>query len=538
MGQSPHRHRAPHCRCCSRRRHLTRLACVLTQQRDCIARTRHLGLTRSTVFAAQDSLAEVHQGAHVGTQVARQRAPLQKDAQQQCQPTGGDHAGHCQQTTHPAGIGVSAIADLPDAVRHFHGTLGQRTVLPTRPLRQDIATVTTLHQLQPPLECRRLLEQAHQKTHVPGSEQDTGIATRHIHRQCHCEVRCTAFYLVNFGSRRPATVDGTPQQIQAGIAQRRGAGGIRLAGVTRQQAHLQQAGDTLLYHSFFRLYRRRIPATQRCGGTTFAQHKGKQVTARSDRSRKSCGYGLGDALRSGPRTPACTALDGLLRKQGHHHHQCNTHQQRRQQIDDEGTSALSSTRLRRRLVHVSIYQAHVAVSRPVNDPSIDVTGTTRRALMPSGMPETTGPTIALIEFLHLFENRAHHRDQDQLCDAFADLDPKRGMPAIPAGHVKLTLIIRVDQADQIAQHDTVLMPQSRTRQDDSCQRRIRNVDGDPGGDQLRLTGPQFQRTVQHRPQVHSGRPVGGVVRQREAVAQAGIKYFQLQSVHQNGPRSN
>ena len=78
--------------------------------------------------------------------------------------------------------------------------------------------------------------------------------------------------------------------------------------------------------------------------------------------------------------------------------------------------------------------------------------------VPSGMSKTTGPTIALIEFLHLLRsNTARTTGIRTSCAMRSPISiRKSGMPAIPAGHVKLALIIRVDQADQIAQHDAVL----------------------------------------------------------------------------------
>ena len=155
------------------------------------------------------------------------------------------------------------------------------------------------------------------------------------------------------GDRGSATVDCSPQQIQARIPQRGRTGRVWLAGIKRQQAHLQQAGDAPLQHCFLGVNGRRVGAAQSRGSATFAQRQGEQVTAGGDRPGEPFGDHLGNTLRSGTRAPARTVLNGLLRKQGHHHHQCDTHQQRRQQIHHKGASALPAAGLRSRLVCVS-----------------------------------------------------------------------------------------------------------------------------------------------------------------------------------------
>ena len=40
--------------------------------------------------------------------------------------------------------------------------------------------------------------------------------------------------------------------------------------------------------------------------------------------------------------------------------------------------------------------------------------------MPAGVSKTACPAVALVEFVHLLENRAYHRDQHQLRDALTD----------------------------------------------------------------------------------------------------------------------
>ena len=61
----------------------------------------------------------------------------------------------------------------------------------------------------------------------------------------------------------------------------------------------------------------------------------------------------------------------------------------------------------------------------------------------------------------------------------------------------------------------MFMPQSRTRKDGSCQSRLADVDGYPGGDQFAVAGFQRKRSIQAGSQVQTGRAGGGIFGQRE-----------------------
>jgi hypothetical protein len=72
--------------------------------------------------------------------------------------------------------------------------------------------------------------------------------------------------------------------------------------------------------------------------------------------------------------------------------------------------------------------------------------------------EAAGASDTLLEAWHDRELELHDGDYDQLRNSLAGLDPKRRAPAVPARDHELTLVVGIDQANEIAEHDTVLMP--------------------------------------------------------------------------------
>ncbi len=85
------------------------------------------------------------------------------------------------------------------------------------------------------------------------------------------------------------------------------------------------------------------------------------------------------------------------------------------------------------------------------------------------MTEATAAALTGIKFGDAFKFDLHHRHEDHLRNAFANFDGKSTAATIPAGNENLALIIRVDQTDQIAKHDTVFVPQTGARQQDCRQ---------------------------------------------------------------------
>ena len=77
----------------------------------------------------------------------------------------------------------------------------------------------------------------------------------------------------------------------------------------------------------------------------------------------------------------------------------------------------------------------------------------------SGMAEAARAPLGGVEVIHPLPARLHNGYEDQLRDTHAGLDAEFGLGAVPAGDVDLSLVVAVDQANQVAQHDAVLVTQ-------------------------------------------------------------------------------
>ena len=127
--------------------------------------------------------------------------------------------------------------------------------------------------------------------------------------------------------------------------------------------------------------------------------------------------------------------------------------------------------------------------------------------------------------------RLYHRYQDKLCNTLANVDGESAIAAVPARHHQLALVIRVDQTDQVAEHDAVFVAQPRARQDQRRQAWIADVDRQAGRDQQGLARLQNGVLLQHGAQVQASGARRGVLRQGEFGADARIENLGLKSVH-------
>ena len=96
-----------------------------------------------------------------------------------------------------------------------------------------------------------------------------------------------------------------------------------------------------------------------------------------------------------------------------------------------------------------------------------VDGYINTLLARSPPPRTPKPPVTALsrgEIAHHVELHLQDRDDDQLRDSLAGRDGERRRAAVPAGDHERSLVVRIDEADEIAEHDAVLVPQSRTRQ--------------------------------------------------------------------------
>ena len=118
------------------------------------------------------------------------------------------------------------------------------------------------------------------------------------------------------------------------------------------------------------------------------------------------------------------------------------------------------------------------------------------------MAETAVGAIGCIEFFDYLEGGLNHWNENHLRDAVSGFNAKRGFPSIPAGNIYLALVVRLDQAYQVAQHNDVIVHHAGAMQEYAGQRGFKDVDGDPVGDQYRISRQQGERILDTGTQIH------------------------------------
>ncbi len=76
------------------------------------------------------------------------------------------------------------------------------------------------------------------------------------------------------------------------------------------------------------------------------------------------------------------------------------------------------------------------------------------------MTEAANATHTIDKFLNNFKSGSHDRYEYHLRNPFPRLDNKSVLATIPARDIQLPLVIRVDEADQIAQHYAMLVTET------------------------------------------------------------------------------
>ena len=125
--------------------------------------------------------------------------------------------------------------------------------------------------------------------------------------------------------------------------------------------------------------------------------------------------------------------------------------------------------------------------------------------MLAGAAETPGATIAFWKSLHQVERHLRHGNNDELRDSFHRIQCEGACATIPKGHQDLPLIVRVDQADKISKHDSVLVAQPGSRQNEGREAGVSQMNGYARWNQFGLTGLQYYWCTDTSPLVNSCR---------------------------------
>src|SRR5216683_537170 len=103
----------------------------------------------------------------------------------------------------------------------------------------------------------------------------------------------------------------------------------------------------------------------------------------------------------------------------------------------------------------------------------------------SSAPEASGTALARGKFLDHVQLHLHHRHDDQLRDAVHRVDGECLFRAVPHRHHHLPLVVGVDEAHQVPEHDAVFVPEPRAGQHDRGKSRVRQMNGNTARNELR-----------------------------------------------------
>lgn len=146
------------------------------------------------------------------------------------------------------------------------------------------------------------------------------------------------------------------------------------------------------------------------------------------------------------------------------------------------------------------------------------------------MAETAGATVALGKGLHQFEANLPHGHHHELGDTLRRLNTEGCLPAIPAGNQKFSLVIGIDQTDEVSQDDTVFMAKPGAGQYHRCQTRIVKMDRQPRVYQFAGPWRELQRFIQARAQIDAGRTSRTRLRKRNLPADTRIENLELNAL--------
>src|SRR5690348_1317247 len=79
-------------------------------------------------------------------------------------------------------------------------------------------------------------------------------------------------------------------------------------------------------------------------------------------------------------------------------------------------------------------------------------------------PEAAHAASARFELVDDLECRVNHWHDDELSDPIERVDGVGSAAAVPTAHHQRALIIGIDESDEIAQHDSMSMSETRSRQ--------------------------------------------------------------------------
>jgi hypothetical protein len=139
----------------------------------------------------------------------------------------------------------------------------------------------------------------------------------------------------------------------------------------------------------------------------------------------------------------------------------------------------------------------------------------------SGAAKAAGATAARLKFIDDIEDDLHDGHDDELREALHRLQGECRFATVPCRYEDLTLVIGVDEPDEVPEDDSMFVSEAGAREDDRRETRIVEMDGHTGRYELRLTRLERERRFEARAQIESG--AAGRCIARELLAQPRVK---------------
>ena len=117
------------------------------------------------------------------------------------------------------------------------------------------------------------------------------------------------------------------------------------------------------------------------------------------------------------------------------------------------------------------------------------------------MTEAAFPAGARLKTRNNLQFHLYHRNDYELRDALARLHRVWLISAVPTRNHELPLVVRINEAHKIAEHDPVTMAKPRTRQHHGGKAGILQVDRKPRRNQFRATRSKLKRLFEAGAQI-------------------------------------
>jgi hypothetical protein len=100
-------------------------------------------------------------------------------------------------------------------------------------------------------------------------------------------------------------------------------------------------------------------------------------------------------------------------------------------------------------------------------------------LIASRVTESSFPSVTFPKQTHELKLRLNDRHEYHLRNSIARVNRESTRPAIPAGNEDLSLVIGVNEPDQVAEHEAILTSEPRAGQDGRRKPWIVDMNGKP-----------------------------------------------------------